>query len=63
MPTLESMRHGRALDTATECAICAYDARFIAVARQMRAKLVTQDVKLRKALLAWTVSLRDATAD
>ncbi len=60
MPTLTSLQHQQGLDTATEFSISAYDARFIAVARQMRVKLITEDVKLRTAVPAWTLSLGDA---
>lgn len=60
MPTLTDLQHSRGLDTATEFRISAYDARFIAVAKQMRVKLVTEDTKLRAAAPAWTVSLEDA---
>jgi predicted nucleic acid-binding protein len=60
MPTLTSVQHQQALDTATELGISAYDARFIAVARQMRVKLITEDAKLRAAAPAWTLSLGDA---
>lgn len=60
MLSLTSLDHAQALETATEFAISAYDARFIALARQMRVKLVTEDVKLRAAVPAWTISLADA---
>jgi predicted nucleic acid-binding protein len=60
MPALTSLQHRQGLDTATEFGISAYDARFIAVARQMRVKLITEDVKLRAAVPAWTLSLGDA---
>jgi predicted nucleic acid-binding protein len=59
MPTLTNLEHARALETATEFAISAYDARFIALARQMHVKLVTEDVKLRAAVPAWTISLSE----
>lgn len=60
MPALLNLQHSQGLDAAAEFAISAYDARFIAVAKQMRAKLVTEDAKLRAAVPAWTVSLADA---
>jgi predicted nucleic acid-binding protein len=60
MPALESVQHGQGLDTATEYGISAYDARFIALAKQLRVKLVTEDTKLRAAVPAWTISLADA---
>ena len=60
MPTLTDLQHAQGLETATEFRISAYDARFIAVAKQMRVKLVTEDAKLRTAVPAWTVSLEVA---
>jgi predicted nucleic acid-binding protein len=60
LPALTNLEHAQALETATEFAISAYDARFIALARQMHVKLVTEDVKLRAAVPAWTISLSDA---
>lgn len=61
MTTLTSLPNSQALGTATEFGISAYDARFIATARRMRAKLVTEDTKLRAAVPDWTISLTDAT--
>jgi predicted nucleic acid-binding protein len=58
-PTLTSVQHAQAFETATEFGISAYDGRFIAIAKQLRTKLVTEDVKLRAAVPAWTVSLGD----
>ncbi|MGB6451565.1 MAG: type II toxin-antitoxin system VapC family toxin [Steroidobacteraceae bacterium] len=60
MPTLASIPHARALQTAAQFRISAYDARFISLAMHMRVKLVTEDVKLRTAVPAWTRSLDDA---
>lgn len=60
IPSLTNLDHAQALETATEFAISAYDARFIALARQMRVKLVTEDIKLRAAVPAWTMSLSEA---
>lgn len=60
MPALTNLAHAQALETATEFAISAYDARFITLAKQMQTKLVTEDVKLRAAVPAWTISLSDA---
>ena len=61
LPTLTSVQHAQAFEMATEFGISAYDGRFIAVAKQMKSKLVTEDVKLRNAVPAWTVSLGDLT--
>jgi predicted nucleic acid-binding protein len=60
MPALANLPHQQALDAAMEFGVSAYDARFVAVARQMRVKLITEDIKLRKAVPAWTLSLDDA---
>jgi predicted nucleic acid-binding protein len=54
--------HAQALESATEFGISAYDARFIALAKQMRVKLVTEDTKLQAAVPSWTVSLAGAVA-
>ena len=59
LPALTSVQHAQAFETATELGISAYDGRFIALAKQMKSKLVTEDAKLRAAVPAWTVSLGD----
>jgi predicted nucleic acid-binding protein len=59
LPTLTSVQHAQAFETATELGISAYDGRFIALAKQMKSKLVTEDAKLRAAVPAWTVFLGD----
>ena len=59
LPALTSVQHAQAFETAAEYGISAYDGRFIAIARQMKSKLVTEDAKLRAAVPAWTVSLGD----
>jgi predicted nucleic acid-binding protein len=61
MPALASVSHAQALTTAEEFGLSAYDARFIALARELRVKLVTEDAKLRRAVPKWTVSLEHAT--
>jgi predicted nucleic acid-binding protein len=60
MPSLTNLEHAQALETATEFAIFAHDARFIALAKQMHVKRVTEDLKLRAAVPAWTISLAGA---
>lgn len=60
IPTLHNMVNAQALETAMQYEISAYDARFIALARQLKLKLVTEDRKLRTAVPAWTISLEDA---
>jgi predicted nucleic acid-binding protein len=60
MPTLTTLQHSQGFETAAEFRISAYDARFIAVAKQMRVKLVTEDAKLRTAVPAWSISLDEA---
>jgi predicted nucleic acid-binding protein len=62
MPTLGSVRHARALEAATQFSISAYDARFIALAMQMKVRLVTEDAKLRAAVPSWTVPLTNSRA-
>ena len=60
VPALTSMPHSRALEAAVQFGISAYDARFVALALQMKVKLVTEDAKLQLAVPSWTVSLADA---
>ena len=62
VPVLTSVQNARALEVATQFGISAYDARFVALAIQMKVKLVTEDAKLRTAVPSWTVSLADAGA-
>lgn len=61
-PMLTSVMHAQALEAAMRFGISAYDARFIALAEQMRVKLVTEDIKLQDAVPSWTVSLAGAVA-
>ncbi len=58
-PTLANVQHAQAFETASEFGISAYDGRFIAIAKQVKSKLVTEDVRLRAAVPAWTMSLGD----
>jgi predicted nucleic acid-binding protein len=51
------------LRIACEANISAYDARFIALARSFRLKLVTEDTRLRKACPADTLSLAEDLRD
>jgi predicted nucleic acid-binding protein len=62
VPVLTSVQNARALEVATQFGISAYDARFVALAIQMKVKLVTEDAKLRAAVPSWTVSLAGAGA-
>jgi len=62
VPVLTSVQNARALEVATQFGISAYDARFVALAIQMKVKLVTEDAKLRAAVPSWTVSLAGAVA-
>jgi predicted nucleic acid-binding protein len=62
LPLLPSVSHHEAYEAAVEFGISAYDARFIALARQVKSKLVTEDATLRKAVPDWTVSLSDTLA-
>ncbi len=60
MPGLEITSNARALDVALRFGIAAYDGRFIAFAMQSGRRLVTEDVRLRRAAPDWTISLGDA---
>jgi predicted nucleic acid-binding protein len=60
LPNLTNVLHAAALETAVQFSISAYDARFITLARQLRVKLVTEDVKLRAAAPGLTCSLAEA---
>jgi predicted nucleic acid-binding protein len=60
MPVLTSVQNARALEVAMQFGISAHDACFVALAIQMKVKLVTEDAKLRAAVPSWTVSLADA---
>ena len=62
VPVLTSVQNARAVEVATQFGISAYDARFVALAIQMKVKLVTEDAKLRVAVPSWTVSLAGAGA-
>jgi predicted nucleic acid-binding protein len=62
VPVLTSVQNARALEVATQFGLSAYDARFVALAIQMKVKLVTEDANLRAAVPSWTVSLADAGA-
>ena len=62
MPTLHNIANIQALETATEYGISAYDARFISLAKHLKQRLVTEDIKLRAAVPSWTISLAEALA-
>jgi predicted nucleic acid-binding protein len=62
VPVLTSVQNARALEVAKQFGISAYDARFVALAIQMKVKLVTEDAKLRAAVPSWTASLADTGA-
>jgi predicted nucleic acid-binding protein len=55
-----ALPHAAALALAVELGVSAYDARFLAVARRLGGKLVTQDAKLRRAAPALTQTLDQA---
>lgn len=55
--------HTRALALAVELGVSAYDARFVAAARDLGTRLVTEDAKLLKAAPALTQSLERAAAN
>jgi predicted nucleic acid-binding protein len=50
------------LSLAIGLGVSAYDARFLAIARDLGTALVTEDAKLRKAAPAYTQSLAEAVA-
>ena len=60
IPTLHNVGNERALEAAIEFKISAYDARFIALAKNLKTKLVTEDTRLRNAVPSLTVSLGEA---
>ena len=62
MSTLHNIANMQALETATEYEISAYDARFISLAKHLKQRLVTEDIKLRAAVPSWTISLAEASA-
>ena len=55
-----NLPHPRGLEIALEFGVSAYDARFLAVARSLDSKLVTEDAKLRQAAPALTQTLAEA---
>jgi predicted nucleic acid-binding protein len=61
-PHLFRVSHQAALDAALRYRTTAYDARFLALARQLGVRLVTEDEKLRVAAPALTQSLEEALA-
>lgn len=59
-PHFFRVTHEAALDTALRYRVTAYDARFLALARQLGRPLVTEDVNLRAAAPKLTQSLAEA---
>ena len=59
---LHAVTHADALAVAARFGISAYDARYIAVARDLGVRLVTEDARLRRAAPALTQSLAEALA-
>ena len=57
-----NLPHARALALAAEFGVSAYDARFLAVARQLGGRLVTEDAKLRRAAPSLTRTIVQALA-
>ncbi|MGH8705106.1 MAG: type II toxin-antitoxin system VapC family toxin [Burkholderiales bacterium] len=55
-----NLPHSRALEVATEFGVSAYDSRFLAAARGLGTRLVTEDAKLRQAAPSLTQSLAQA---
>jgi predicted nucleic acid-binding protein len=61
-PHYVEVPHNAALELAIRFGITAYDARFLALASQLGARLVTEDARLRAAAPALTQSLAEALA-
>lgn len=59
-PGLEVADHAQVLELAAHRTISAYDARFIVIARDLGTRLVTEDVKLRRAAPDMTQSIAEA---
>lgn len=57
-----TIAHREALNMALNRQISAYDARFLCAAQLLGTRLVTEDVKMRKAAPDFTFSLADALA-
>ena len=62
-PQLFRVNHQAALDAALRYGTTAYDARFLALAQELRMRLVTEDAKLRAAAPALTQSLAETVAN
>lgn len=61
-PGLTIVNHRQALIVAITYKVSIYDARFLMAARELGAKLVTEDATLRRAAPELTQSLKDALA-
>ena len=62
VPTLLDAAHADTLRAAAAFGVSAYDARFLVVAQALGVKLVTEDLRLRKAAPKLTQSLSEALA-
>ena len=60
LPGLHAADHHEVLATAARYRVSAYDARYLVVARELNLKLVTEDMRLRKAAPKLTQTLADA---
>ena len=61
-PGLEVADHAQVLELAARRKISACDARFVAIARDLGTRLVTEDAKLRRAAPELTQSIAEALA-
>jgi predicted nucleic acid-binding protein len=61
-PGLEVADNAQVLELAARRKISAYDARFVAIARDLGTRLVTEDAKLRRAAPDLTQSIAEALA-
>jgi predicted nucleic acid-binding protein len=59
-PNLHSIADEVALETALRHKITSYDSRYIALAEKLDVPVITEDVRLRKAVPEFTISLKDA---
>jgi predicted nucleic acid-binding protein len=59
---LHPAAHAESLASAEDFGVSVYDARFLVVAQTLGARLITEDIKLRRAAPALTQSLEQAVA-
>ena len=62
LTALVQLPHARVLEVALDLGITAYDARFVAAAQTLNAKVVSEDARLRQAAPAYVQCLPEAIA-